>query len=129
MPKPANKHVGSSRVLVLGDRFEGKFAHADIDVHPKERKPDAIGQRPDERALFDRLLGRGLADVQRRLEPENDALFTWWAPWRNMRARNIGWRIDYVLASNAIAAGARRCVSQRETGTSDHGPLLATFEL
>ena len=40
------------------------------------------------------------------LDPDNDELFTWWAPWRNLRQRNIGWRIDYVLASQALAARA-----------------------
>ena len=37
------------------------------------------------------------------LDPDNNELFTWWAPWRNLRQRNIGWRIDYVLASQTLA--------------------------
>ena len=45
-------------------------------------------------------------DVHRTLEPDNADLFTWWAPWRNMKQRNIGWRLDYVLASDALAARA-----------------------
>jgi exodeoxyribonuclease-3 len=44
-----------------------------------------------------------------------------------MRERNIGWRIDYILASEAMAARARSCVSFREVGTSDHAPLIAEF--
>ena len=79
-------------------------ARTDRDVHPKERKPRAIGQLPEERALLERIIGRGLVDVGRALDPDNDGLFTWWAPWRNMRQRNIGWRLDYVLASAALAA-------------------------
>ena len=70
-----------------------------MDVHPKERKPRAIGQLPEERALLKRIIGNGLVDTSRALEPDNDQMFTWWAPWRNMRERNIGWRLDYVLAS------------------------------
>ena len=54
-------------------------------------------------------------------------IFSWWAPWRNLRQRNIGWRIDYLLASHDLAAKATTCVSQREVGTSDHGPVLAVF--
>jgi exodeoxyribonuclease III len=69
----------------------------------------------------------GLRDVGREQDPSNDALFTWWAPWRNMRQRNIGWRLDYLLASDALAAQASRCVSMREFGTSDHAPVVATF--
>jgi exodeoxyribonuclease-3 len=103
-------------------------ARAEIDVHPKERKPSAIGQLPEERALFDRLLATGLVDVARALDPVNEALFTWWAPWRNMRQRNVGWRIDYILASSELAPRARSCVSLREVGTSDHGPVVATFD-
>ena len=90
-------------------------ARTDTDVHPKERKPRAIGQLPEERALLERIIGRGLVDVGRALDPDNDGLFTWWAPWRNMRQRNIGWRLDYVLASEALAA-ARRVVPGAEGG-------------
>jgi len=99
----------------------------ELDVHPKERKPTATGQLPEERALMQRLLGRGLIDVHRQLDPDNPNLFTWWAPWRNMRERNIGWRLDYVFASRTVAARATSCVVQRETGTSDHGPVVAVF--
>ena len=52
----------------------------------------------------------------------NDGLFTYWAPWRNLRQRNIGWRIDYVLASAPLAARARRCAVLADFGTSDHAP-------
>jgi exodeoxyribonuclease-3 len=44
-----------------------------------------------------------------------------------MRQRNIGWRLDYVLASTALAGRALSCEVQREFGTSDHGPVIATF--
>ena len=99
----------------------------DMDLHPKEVKPGVIGQRPDERALMARLISRGLVDVHRKLEPDNAELFTWWAPWRNMKQRNIGWRLDLILASRAIAGRAVSCVVQREVGTSDHGPVIAVF--
>ena len=85
------------------------------------------GMTPEERALFQGLIDHGLADVGRILDPENDNLFTWWAPWRNLRQRNIGWRIDYVLASESLAKTATRATSMREFGTSDHAPLAVTF--
>ena len=97
-------------------------ARTERDVHPKERKPRAIGQLPEERALLERIIGRGLVDVGRALDPDNDGLFTWWAPWRNMRQRNIGWRLDYVFASTALASTATACPVQKEVGTSDHAP-------
>ena len=104
-------------------------ARTEMDVHPKERKPRAIGQLPEERALIERILSRTLVDVHRRLDPDNADLFTWWAPWRNMRQRNIGWRLDYVFASAPLAAHAVSCTVQREFGTSDHGPVVAVFDL
>ena len=114
------------RVVICGDI---NVARADMDVHPKERKPRAIGQLPEERERFARLLARGLVDVGRAVDPDNDQLFTWWAPWRNLRQRNIGWRIDYVLASEALAAGATACAVRAEVGNSDHAPVVATFEI
>jgi exodeoxyribonuclease-3 len=98
-------------------------------VHPKERRPRAIGQLPEERALLERIIAHGLVDVHRQVEPDNAELFTWWAPWRNMKQRNIGWRLDYVLASASLASRTVSCVVQREVGTSDHGPVIAVFDL
>jgi exodeoxyribonuclease III len=122
----AEARARGGRTLVLcGDM---NVARTELDVHPKERKPRAIGQLPEERALFERIIGRSLVDVGRALDPDNDGLFTWWAPWRNMRERNIGWRLDYVLASAALAARASACPVQKDVGTSDHAPVMATFE-
>ena len=118
--------LASGRPLMLcGDL---NVAREDRDIHPKERKPNQIGARPEERALFQAMLDRGLVDIGRTLDPDNDGLFTWWAPWRNMRQRNIGWRIDYVLASTAEAGRASSAVSRRDFGTSDHAPVVVTFE-
>jgi exodeoxyribonuclease III len=116
---------GSGRELVLcGDI---NIARTDMDVHPRERKPEVIGQRTEERELFETMLGDYLVDVGRALDPDNDRLFTWWAPWRNLRARNIGWRIDYILASKTVAAQAASCAVLAEVGTSDHAPVMMTI--
>jgi exodeoxyribonuclease-3 len=115
-------HRDGRDLIVCGDL---NITRTEIDVHPKERKPGVIGQRPEERALFADLLGEHLVDVGRLLDPGNPDLFTWWAPWRNMRQRNIGWRLDYVLATPALAARASSCAVQREFGTSDHAPVVA----
>jgi exodeoxyribonuclease III len=112
------------RAVICGDI---NIARTDLDVHPKERKPRAIGQLPEERAVLEKLLSHGLVDTGRALEPDNDGLFTWWAPWRNMRQRNIGWRLDYVIASQPIFDRVQSCVVQRDVGTSDHAPVVAVF--
>lgn len=117
-------HAAGHQLVLCGDL---NVTRTDLDVHPKERKPFAIGQRPDERELFAEILGQGLVDVGRALEPDNDGLFTWWAPWRNMRQRNIGWRIDYILASAPLAAQATSSRVLADVGTSDHAPVVVTL--
>jgi len=118
---------GLGRQLILcGDI---NIARGESDVHPKLRDPRMIGQRPEERAFFESILRSGdLRDVGRDLDPNNGDLFTWWAPWRNLRQRNMGWRLDYVLASSAVAAKARRSQVAREGTTSDHGPVTVELD-
>ncbi len=111
-------------LIICGDL---NVARTDMDVHPKERKPRAIGQLPEERALLERIIAHDLVDVGRALEPDNDQMFTWWAPWRDMRKRNIGWRLDYVLASQSLFNGVRRSTVDRDFGTSDHAPVTVEF--
>ena len=123
----AAEYQASKLPLIMCGDFN--VARSDMDVHPKERRLNGIGQRPEERALIERILSRGLVDVHRVFEPDNPDLFTWWAPWRNMKERNIGWRLDYQFASTALAAKATSCRVQREVGTSDHGPVVAVFDL
>jgi exodeoxyribonuclease-3 len=116
-------HADGRELVLCGDI---NIARTEIDVHPRERKPGIIGQRPEERELFEELLAPHLVDVGRALEPGNEGLFTWWPPWRNMRSRNIGWRLDYILASHAIAARAASCAVLADVGTSDHAPVMMT---
>jgi exodeoxyribonuclease-3 len=119
------QHDQGKQVVLCGDL---NIARSDIDVHPKERKPGVIGQREEERELFANLLGDHFVDVGRTMAPDDDRLFSWWPPWREMRKRNIGWRIDYILASNALAERASECVVLSDIGTSDHAPVRLTLE-
>jgi exodeoxyribonuclease-3 len=114
------------KLLLCGDL---NVAREERDVHPKLRKEDQIGTTAPERELFAKILSHGLVDLGRQFAPDDDRLFTWWAPWRNLRERNIGWRIDYVLAAAPLAGRATSCAGFREFGTSDHGPLQATFDV
>jgi len=116
--------AGGSALIVCGDL---NVARTDADVHPKERKAGAIGQRSDERELFERILACNLQDVARTLDPGNDRLFTWWPPWRGLRQKNQGWRIDYVLASADRGLTPVECRVYAEVGTSDHAPVVATI--
>ena len=120
----ATAYAADRTLVICGDL---NIARTDRDVHPKERKPRAIGQLPEERALLERIIARGLVDVGRAVAPDDDGLFAWWAPWRSMKERNIGWRLDYVLASKELAGRVKACEVQKEIGTSDHAPVLASF--
>jgi exodeoxyribonuclease III len=120
----AQLRESGSTLVLCGDL---NVARADIDVHPRERKPRAIGQLPEERALLEQLLSQGLVDTTRALDLSNDRLFTWWPPWRNLRQRNIGWRLDYVLVSERLFGRIISSSVLAEVGTSDHAPVMATF--
>ncbi len=122
----AEVHASGADLVLCGDI---NVTRTERDVHPKERNPKLVGQRPEERAKFEEILAGGLVDVGRALDPSNDALFTWWAPWRKMRERNIGWRLDYILASESLASKAAQSSVRREVGTSDHAPVVLTFDL
>ena len=88
----------ASPLVVCGDL---NVARAEMDVHPKERKPNAIGQLPEERALLERIISQGLVDLCRDLDPSNDGLFTWCsvkngmqirAAWMNHPSWRRGWK-------------------------------------
>lgn len=122
----AEVHDSGRQLILCGDM---NVARAEMDVHPKERNAKVIGQRPDERALIERILSQGLVDIGRAMDPDNDQLFTWWAPWRNMRQRNIGWRLDYLFVSSPLVERFSSCKVLADVGTSDHAPVLADFAL
>jgi exodeoxyribonuclease-3 len=125
MEELAAQHRRESSALVLcGDM---NVAHTPRDVHPKERG-EFTGQLPMERDIIDRILGHGFTDLGRHFAPQDDGLFTWWAPWRQMRQRNIGWRLDYIYPSEAVTNRALSCRVMADFGTSDHAPVLAEFK-
>ena len=114
--------TAGGRLVLCGDL---NVARTERDVTVKDRNPTVIGQRSDERDLLERILATGLVDVGRALDPDSETLFTWWPPWREMRQKNRGWRIDYVLASEGWTAS--ECKVLADVGTSDHAPVVATF--
>jgi exodeoxyribonuclease-3 len=115
---------GGQAIVLCGDF---NVAHEERDVHPKERKL-VTGQLPEEREMLDAILANDLVDLGRHMAPHDNELYSWWAPWRQMKERNIGWRLDYIYVPNALAKAATSCVVERSTGTSDHGPVVAVFD-
>ena len=86
-------------VVVCGDL---NVAHQEIDIaRPKANRRNA-GFTDEERGKMTELLAGGLADTFRALYPERRDAYTWWSYMGNARAKNIGWRIDYFLASSRL---------------------------
>ena len=85
-------------VLVIGDY---NTAHRAIDLARPQANVTHSGFLPEERAELDRWIDAGWVDAFRALHPEAPDQYTWWRQWGGARARNVGWRIDYVLASPA----------------------------
>jgi len=110
------------RVLVMGDF---NTAHKEIDLARPKANRETSGFLPEECAELDRWIDAGWIDTFRSFEPGPDR-YTWWSQRFGVRARNVGWRIDYVLASLASPA-AMKFVSdafiQPDVMGSDHCPL------
>ncbi len=104
--------------------FCGDFnvAHREIDLaHPKANE-GSHGFTPEERAGFEAFLRRGFLDTFREFEP-GSGHYTWWSPISGARARNVGWRIDYVLISAALRPRLRSAFIRPDVPGSDHCPV------
>jgi exodeoxyribonuclease III len=87
------------------------------------------GFLPEERAWLTRLFGEiGYVDVYRKLEPDTtDACYTWWSQRGQAYAKNVGWRIDYQIATAQIAASAKTTSIYKQERFSDHAPLIVDY--
>ncbi len=117
----AARQAAGEEVVIAGDL---NVALTAADLHPSQVKAGSIGQREGERAMLRKAIDHGLVDVLRDQHPSAADLFTWWAPWRNMRDKNVGWRIDFVLASTRLARAVTSCVVRKDVLGSDHAPLV-----
>ena len=115
-------------VILCGDV---NIAHKEIDLKNWKGNLKNSGFLPEERAWMTRLIDElGWIDVFRALNPAPDQ-YTWWSNRGQARAKNVGWRIDYHLATPGIAARARRGSESIYTATrfSDHAPLSIDYDL
>ncbi|WP_460489292.1 exodeoxyribonuclease III [Curvibacter fontanus] len=106
------------------------IAHKEMDLKNWKGNLKNSGFLPEERAWMTRLLDEGgLVDVYRRLQPETtDAAYTWWSNRGQAYAKNVGWRIDYQLATPALAERARSESIYKGEKFSDHAPLTIGYE-
>ncbi|RWZ78645.1 MAG: exodeoxyribonuclease III [Candidatus Microsaccharimonas sossegonensis] len=98
-------------------------AHSDIDLANPKANVGKHGFTNEERAGFDNLEKAGLFDTLRTKYPETPELYTWWSHWANARARNIGWRIDYWIASESLKDNIKNAAIHPDIMGSDHCPV------
>jgi exodeoxyribonuclease-3 len=110
---------GGCRVLVMGDF---NTAHREIDLARPRENQEISGFLPEERAEIDRWLAAGWIDCFRRFE-KGPGHYSWWSQRFGVRERNVGWRIDYVLASPAAMRYVADAFIQPEVMGSDHCPV------
>ncbi len=106
------------------------IAHQAMDLKNWRSNQKNSGFTPEERAWMTKLLTEGgIVDVYRQLEPHTtDACYTWWSNRGQAYANNVGWRLDYHLATPALAATARTSHIYKEQKFSDHAPITIEYE-
>ncbi len=106
------------------------IAHQEIDLKNWKGNRKNSGFLPEERAWMTKLLGEaGLVDVYRQLQPAaTDEAYTWWSNRGQAYAKNVGWRLDYHLATPALAAGAKASAIYKSQKFSDHAPLSIDYD-
>lgn len=118
--------MASGREIILcGD---WNIAHKEIDLKNWRSNQKNSGFLPEERAWLTNVLDDiGFVDVFRQLNPEPDQ-YTWWSNRGQAWAKNVGWRIDYQLATPAIAQKARSASIFKTERFSDHAPLIIDYD-
>ena len=112
-------------VFVIGDF---NTAHEAIDLARPKDNSHTSGFLPEERAEMSRWLAAGWVDTFRARHPDEAGHYTWWRQWGEARAKNVGWRIDYVLASPAAARRVRDAFIWPAVMGSDHCPVGVDIE-
>lgn len=121
--------AGSGReVIVCGD---WNIAHTEKDLKNWRSNQRNSGFLPAERAWMTRIFtDLGLVDVYRHLYPDaTDDGYTWWSNRGQAWAKNVGWRIDYQIATPGAAARAQRATIYKDRRFSDHAPLILDYAL
>ena len=111
------------------------IAHQQADLKNWKSNQKNSGFLPEERAWMTKVLhltdeGGGLVDVYRQLQPDaTEAAYTWWSNRGQAYAKNVGWRLDYQIATPSIAHAARTAAVYKEVKFSDHAPLTIDYDL
>ncbi|HEX7812356.1 MAG TPA: exodeoxyribonuclease III [Burkholderiales bacterium] len=118
-------HAGGRDVIICGD---WNVAHKEIDLKNWRSNQKNSGFLPEERAWFSGIVDiLGFVDVFRTIDTRADQ-YTWWSNRGQAYAKNVGWRIDYQMATPGIAAKAKTCSIYKEQRFSDHAPLTVDYD-
>ena len=121
------KHLEAQKpVLFCGDL---NVAHQEIDLANPKQNIGKHGFTDEEREGFQNLLDAGFVDTFRHQYPDKTDAYSWWTHWANARARNVGWRIDYWLASQAIISKISNPQIHPGQLGSDHCPVSVEVDL
>jgi exodeoxyribonuclease-3 len=111
--------------ILMGDV---NIAHKNIDLKNWKGNQKNSGFLPEERAWLDTLFGDiGLVDVFRTLNQKEEQ-YTWWSQRGQAWAKNVGWRLDYQIATPGLAATAKKEKIHLEPRFSDHAPLIMDYD-
>jgi len=112
-------------IVICGD---WNIAHKEIDLKNWKGNLKNSGFLPEERAWMTRIFDElGLVDVHRGLDPRPEQ-YTWWSNRGQAYAKNVGWRIDYHVATAGIARCAKTVAVYKDVKFSDHAPLIIDYE-
>ena len=114
-------------VVICGD---WNIAHQEIDLKNYKGNKKNSGFLPEERAWLGDLFSRvGWTDVYRELHPETtDECYTWWSNRGAAYEKNVGWRLDYQVATPGLAKRAFQSTIYKEERFSDHAPLTIDYQ-
>ncbi len=107
------------------------IAHTQHDLKNWRSNQKNSGFLPEERAWMTKLLTQhGVVDVYRHLQPQaTETSYTWWSNRGQAYAKNVGWRLDYHLATPGVAQTARRESIYKDEKFSDHAPITVEYEM
>jgi exodeoxyribonuclease-3 len=112
-------------VVFCGDL---NVAHTPDDLARPKENEGKKGYTKEERAGFQQFIDAGFIDTL-RLFKEGPGYYTWWTHWANARARNVGWRIDYVLVSASLKDKVTAAAVHADIMGSDHCPVSVTLDI
>ena len=115
----------SKPVIFCGDL---NVAHQEIDIRNYKSNVGNSGFTFEERQEFTTLLNTGFIDTYRHLHPDVEGAYTWWSYMRNVRERNIGWRIDYFLISESLLPYLKAASIHADVMGSDHCPIVLEMD-